>query len=43
VLTPGEVTDLLLELKLLHKTRKPYDFKFVAFTDITETWSGSIS
>ena len=27
----------------MHKTRKPYDFKFVAFTDITETWSGSIS
>ena len=23
VLTPAEVTDLLLELKLLHKTRKP--------------------
>ena len=43
VLTPAEVIDLLLELKLLHKTRKPYDFKFVAFTDITETWSGSIS
>ena len=32
VLTPAEVTDLLLELKLFHKTRKPYDFKFVAFT-----------
>ena len=43
VLTPAEVTDLLLELKLLHKTGKPYDFNFVASTDITATWSGSIS
>ena len=43
VLTPAEITDLLLELKLLHKTRTPYDFKFVAYTDITATWSGSIS
>ena len=43
VLTPAEVTDLLLELKLLHKTRKPCDSKFVAYTDITATWSGSIS